>query len=53
MSDEDFLDLYTDTNSTSTPSPPPEIYVRSEYAPAYGLSIEKTYTNLTSDTLHG
>jgi hypothetical protein len=29
-----------------------DLYVRSEYAPAYGLEISKTYRNLTATTLH-
>lgn len=29
------------------------LYVKSEYAPAYGLDVEKRYTNLSSTTVHG
>ena len=28
------------------------LYVRSEYAPAYGLQVEKRYRNLSDTTLH-
>jgi hypothetical protein len=31
----------------------PDLYIRSEYAPAYGVEIEKKYQNITSSTLHG
>lgn len=42
-------------NPSSKPNPSinPDLYVRSEYAPAYGVEIEKKYTNISSSTLHG
>lgn len=41
------------TPTNPNPSLNPDLYVRSEYAPAYGLEIEKKYRNITSSTLHG
>ncbi len=29
-----------------------DLYVRSEYAPAYGLEIERNYKNNSSDVIH-
>lgn len=48
-----YLTSFPDTNVPTTPTPPPKIYVRSEYALAYGIDIEKRYKNITSSILHG
>jgi uncharacterized repeat protein (TIGR01451 family) len=39
--------IYTPTSISAS-----DLYVRSEYAPAYGLDIEKRYRNISADTLH-
>ncbi len=41
----------TDPNTNSTSVTRTDTYVKSEYAPAYGLSIEKHYRNLNSPTI--
>ncbi len=43
----------TNPSSTQSASINSDLYVRSEYAPAYGIEIEKKYKNITSSTLHG
>lgn len=40
------------SNPLSSPEGESDIYVRSEYASAYGLEIERKYTNTSSDVIH-
>ena len=47
--DTSFATSFAEPNSQA--EPPPELYVRSEYAPAYGLEIEKRYTDISSGYL--
>jgi hypothetical protein len=44
--DASFATSFSEPNSQTEPLP--ELYVRSEYAPAYGLEIEKRYTDISS-----
>lgn len=39
-------------NNTGANAVSGNFYVRSEYAPAYGVDIEKKYRNITNTTLH-
>jgi hypothetical protein len=58
--DQILSSYFWEPNSTNSPlpsdsigSPARDIYIRSEYAPAYGVEIEKKYKNITATTLHG
>jgi glycyl-tRNA synthetase (class II) len=46
---ENMFDTKLSPNSTNTS--PTELYVRSEYAPAYGLDVKKSYRDLSAGFL--
>lgn len=46
------IDTITNLAASSTPNTSSSNFVYSEYAPAFGLDIQKTYTNISASKVH-